>query len=326
MSKLYVIMDFDSPLYGAATVLEDRYIIAKHISSRREKEFKNITEFKGKGRTPETLGGWLKEENDKRGTDFKASDFKIVQKTRRNDIPLSKAKEFVNSSAESVKGKEWCGEIRYVISGKDNYRKDLNPLYKANRPPKPIMYLELREWFIDTYKDEVIIADGCEADDILSIFGWWGYNKALKSGDYKDNNICLVYIDKDMKQIPGYFWNFRSKKEKPDWQTESKAAKSFWTQMITGDTSDNITGLEGVTKEVRDKYHLRGKSGTIGAVGASTVLSDCETKEDIEKKVLYLYNNYYCDIYKEKFQEAYQMLKLQDKKGEIPEYNFKEEL
>ncbi len=326
MNKFYTVFDFDTPLFASSTVLGERYIIAKHLSSGQEKEFKNITEFKGKGRTPETLGGWLKEQNLERGTDFKAHDFEIIQKERRNSVPFSKAQEFVVSSAEAVRSKEWCSQIRFVISGRGNYRKKLNPLYKVNRPSKPLMYKKLREWFIEEYKDEVIIADGCEADDILSIFGYHGYNKALESGNYEDNNICLVYIDKDLLQIPGWKWNFKSKKEHPDWQTESKAAKSFWGQMIIGDLTDNIVGLEGVTKEVRDKYHLKGKLGTIGKSGASIILSDCKTKEDMEKKVLYLYNNYFCDMYKEKFQMAYQMLKLQDKKGVIPKYEFLDEI
>lgn len=316
----YVVYDFDTSLYASSTVLEDSYIIARHISSGREKEFKNITEFKGKGRTAATLGGWLKEENDERGTDFKASDFKIIQKKRRNSVPFSKAQEFIISSAECVREKPWCDKIRYVIGGEDNYRLKLNPLYKDGRPPKPIMYQELREWFIETYKDEVIIADGCEADDILSIFGHYGFSKALKSGDYKDDKICLVFIDKDLLQIPGWKWNFKSKKENPDWQTPFMATKSLFVQLLQGDPTDNIKGLEGVPKYTKEEYKLKGSG--IGNTNALTLLSDCDTKEKVEERVKYLYRTYYCDLWEEKFQESYQMLKLMDKKGEIPKYEF----
>ena len=320
MNKFYTIVDFDTPLYGSSTILQDNYIEVTHIKSGRIKEFKNITEFIGRGKK---IGGWLADTNKEKNTNFTKEDFVIENKSIRNNIPLSKAQEFVISSAEAIRDKEWCDKIRFVISGEDNYRKKLNLLYKANRPLKPIMYKELREWFIETYKDEIIIADGCEADDILSIFGWWGYNKALKSGNYEDNNICLSFIDKDIFQVPGWYWNFKSKKEKPEWQTELKASKCFWVQMLQGDTTDNIPGLDGTTKEIWDKYKLKGKKLCVGNKNALTILSNCDTKEELEERVKYLYMAYYCDIWEDKFQEAYQMLKLQTNKGIIPKYEFK---
>lgn len=318
--KFLTIVDFDSALFGSATILEDTYIITKNIETGEEREFKNLTAFKGRGLLPETLGGWLKEENIKNGTDLLPEDFEITQKVRRNSIPFSKAQEFVTSSAESIRAKEWCDTVRFVVGGEGNYRKDINTLYKANRGDKPLMFTKLRDWFLDEYKDEVILSIQNEADDVLSIYGWWGYNKAVKTKNYLDNNVCLVFTDKDILQVPGNYWNPKTKKDKPSWQTEKQAAKALFVQMIVGDTSDNIKGLEGLPLHTYKEFQIG--QGGVGPTKALTLLSDCDSIEQMEERVKYLYQAYYCDIWEDEFQAAFQMLKLQEIKGVIPKFIF----
>ena len=133
MQKFLTIVDFDSALYGSSTILEDTYIITKNLQTGEEREFNKLSDFKGLGRSRETYSGWLKDENIKNGTDYFLEDYNIIPGVRRNHVPFSKAQEYVTSSAEAIKSKEWCDKARFVIGGIGNYRKDLYPDYKSNR-------------------------------------------------------------------------------------------------------------------------------------------------------------------------------------------------
>lgn len=126
-----------------------------------------------------------------------------------------------------------------------------------------------------------------EADDLIFV-ARTEYNKK-----YPDSKIFLATNDKDCLQYPGNFVDF--KKSIFFTVTEEQALKSLWTQMITGDTADNIPGIEG-----------------IGPVGAEKILSQV-TPNQYPETVL----RAYIAKYKEKegidrFYESYNLLKLID--------------
>ena len=320
VDKYKCVWDFDSPVFAAASIGDIRYIEAHHNKSGRIKEFKNVTEFYGKGKA---VGGWLGEQKG----DWEKTDFTIINCTKRNPvISIDKMKKSIISQIKMVEEKDFCEELRLVIGGKGNYRNDIYDDYKANRrkTPKPTQLQPLREWLASEY--DVIQKDGIEADDVLGIWAKWGYNRALKSGDYKDNNICSVFIDKDILQFPGWYYNPKKNHLIPTWQTEIEASRCFWEQMLIGDRSDNIPGLDDLTDEVRKGHGIKGVRG-VGKTRATFLLEDCKNPLDMEEKVLYLYESYYDQFeescWKEEFQLNYQLLKLQDQKGVIPKYEFK---
>jgi len=322
MTKYICIWDFDSPLYAAATILDKLYIEATHNKSGRIKEFKNMTEFWGRGKK---IGGWLA---DQKGSWIK-EDFTITQCTRRNKIPIRKAKEILTKQIRVVEEKDFCEELKLVVGGVGNYRFDIYSEYKANRrkSPRPSTLKELKEWLNSEYN--LIMEDGIEADDVMGIMGKFGYQKALKGNDYTLNDICLIYIDKDIDQKIGWKWNPKLKLKTPVWNDELSAAKSFWIQMLQGDTSDNIPGLPMVSEEVWKNYSLKGQKG-IGKGNAQSLLANCKTPLQMEEKVLYFYQTYWDqglmpgkEDWQIQFQLNYQLLKIMDKKGIIPKYNFK---
>lgn len=142
------------------------------------------------------------------------------------------------------------------LSGTNNFRKDINPEYKANRKDhvKPRWFEQCGQYLIDEWNAE--ITDGYEADDAL------GFNQT------KDTIICT--IDKDLLQVPGRHYNFVKK----EWQVvdELTGYKNFYKQMLTGDTSDNIFGIKG-----------------IGAVKAAKLIDPCTTHNEMETLVNDLY-------------------------------------
>lgn len=132
---------------------------------------------------------------------------------------------------------------RIFLSGKNNYRDKLATIriYKGNRDPhnKPVYYDEIRQYLIDFQGAEVI--DGMEADDKLGIEQW----------KCKDRSTCIVTSDKDLNCIPG--WHYNWVKGETYYQTLADANKCFWTQVLTGDTTDNIQGIPKVGPKTAEK-------------------------------------------------------------------------
>ena len=120
-------------------------------------------------------------------------------------------------------------EYRIFIGGSENFRKTLCPSYKANRTqPKPEHFDSVRNLLVTEW--EATICAGYEADDALGIAA--------------NGSTVICSIDKDLRQIPGSHYNFV--KDETFEVSRSDAIRSFYTQMLTGDTSDNVFGIEGV--------------------------------------------------------------------------------
>lgn len=146
---------------------------------------------------------------------------------------------------------------RAFLTGDFNFRREINPDYKAHRTqPKP-QYLEdckyylMKEW-------NAFTTDGYEADDAL------GFNQT------EDTVVCS--IDKDLLMIPGRHYNFV--KQVFAEVTELSGLKHFYKQMLIGDTADNIKGVNG-----------------IGKVKATKLIDPLETEEEMYLTVCNLYKD-----------------------------------
>lgn len=135
---------------------------------------------------------------------------------------------------------------KLILSGKTNFRTEIDTNYKSNRKdkPKPRYYKALREYSVEWLGAEV--AEGMEADDMLGI---------LQS---EDTVICSS--DKDLLQIPG--WHYRIKRNWSDnhlvYVSEEEALFNFLKQCLMGDSVDCVPGLKGIgeakaTKALKDK-------------------------------------------------------------------------
>lgn len=123
-------------------------------------------------------------------------------------------------------------EYRIFLSGPRNFRKALYPPYKANRERliRPLHLDACRDFLIREWDAEV--CDGYEADDGIGIA--------------VNESTIIVSNDKDFKQIPGQHYNpVTNEFEVVDEQT---AALNFYSQMLIGDSSDNVDGIAGLGK------------------------------------------------------------------------------
>lgn len=125
------------------------------------------------------------------------------------------------------------------------FRYELYPEYKGNRVgfEKPKYFQELKE-FLLTQK-HFTYQIGLEADDIINILK---RDPAFYSENEDDK--LLVSNDKDILNLPGTHYNL----VKNDFVVTSleEAEKYFYSSMITGDTADNIKGIEGKGKKAAE--------------------------------------------------------------------------
>ena len=131
--------------------------------------------------------------------------------------------------------------VQLCFTGNSEFRKRLDPAYKANRAgrKKPIGF--------KAFKQELLLNHNgfqhneIEADDALGI---------LATGLEKEGkDVVIVSGDKDLNQIPGlHYWPFRAKGERHWYITPNEALFNFYTQVLIGDTVDNIPGCKGIGK------------------------------------------------------------------------------
>ena len=158
---------------------------------------------------------------------------------------------------------EWLEDFIYInlkadhylawISGKSNFRYDIAKTvpYKGNRKDavKPKHYDALREHLVKRHG--AILTVGEEADDTVAIDS----TKLL-------DECWIVHVDKDLDQLQG--WHYNPVKDERYYVTEFEAYKSFCIQLLTGDRTDNIPGLQG-----------------IGPKKASKALASCKSEEEL---------------------------------------------
>lgn len=182
-----------------------------------------------------------------------AEDTEFVYARQRLDIRIN-----------NILSASGCSSYKLFVSGEGNFRKEICPLYKANRTQaSPKWREELRLYLIKEWG--AIECNGYEADDACGI--------------HQGQDTIICGIDKDLLQIPGkhYQWPIVRKgvvvREGRFWDvSEEQGWRALFTQALTGDVSDNIKGIRG-----------------IGSVKAAKILADCKTEEDMYAAVWYQY-------------------------------------
>ncbi len=165
------------------------------------------------------------------------------------DIAVLRADKLVKEILEAVHAEFYS----VFLSGEDNFRKQIDPNYKANRKdmPKPTHLEALREFLVLEHRAKV--QDGIEADDAMGI---------EQCSSNQETIVCS--LDKDLLQIPGkhYQWAIGtatwSKEAKFHDITKRQGLINVYSQALIGDKSDNIIGVDkiGPVKAEKALGHL----------------------------------------------------------------------
>jgi DNA polymerase I len=162
------------------------------------------------------------------------------------DLPLAKSR--LDYNINRIIEDSGCSEYKLFVSGKGNFRKEIDPSYKLHRADKPTP-----KWREDLrlhllYAWGAIECNGYEADDACGIHQCSG------------GSTIICGIDKDLLQIPGkhYQWPIIRKGEivRPALYhdiDEETGWRNLFTQALTGDTADNIKGVHGIGPKKAEK-------------------------------------------------------------------------
>ena len=182
------------------------------------------------------------------------ADIAIYKATTANEVPinwegdlwtlhcdLAKVKCDIDDFVENIKEQTKADEVTMCISHQNNFRKMLNPQYKANRKAirKPMCFVPAKKYVMENYHYE--IQPWLEADDVIGILATY------ENGEER----IVVSEDKDLLTIPGMHWDI---KNQTLWeQDEDTADYLFYKQALTGDSVDNYQGCPGIGPKKAEK-------------------------------------------------------------------------
>lgn len=145
----------------------------------------------------------------------------------------------LDTTIENIIEGSGCDSYQLYVSGGHNFRYDIDPSYKGKRPPDPEHREACRQHLINKWG--AIETDGYEADDAV--------------GCEQTEDTMIVGIDKDLLMIPGkhYQWPLVRKgvvvREGRFLNvSEEEGIRWFFSQMLIGDSVDNIKGIHRVGK------------------------------------------------------------------------------
>ena len=146
------------------------------------------------------------------------------------DDPIEFARHSLRQRVQGVMDGCECKKAQLFLTGDTNFRNELSDTYKANRKgaDKPVHIDALKEFAIESL--DAIVSENEEADDLLGIHAvqdGWG----------------IATLDKDLDGVPGWHYVWKGKREGLYEVTPVEADRFFYTQMLTGDSTDNIPGL-----------------------------------------------------------------------------------
>lgn len=230
---------------------------------------------------------------------FRAGWVGIERDSEGNPAPsplshsLANLKTTVSNILDRFPAREW--EKLYLTATKGGYRYKAATMrpYKGSRKAKrPEHYDTMRKYLVEYWGAEVVDEDlpedeRREADDACGSLQW----------QHADKSTCLVAIDKDLLQLPG--WHYHPVKDEFHMRTLNQADLWFWKQMMTGDTVDNIPGLKGV-----------------GEKSAEKVIEGCARKKNrVRKAVEDMYKKEFSGKWKEAMDEMATLLFIHREPG-----------
>ena len=192
--------------------------------------------------------------------------YRVAYATNRDSQKEARVKlnDLLQVSLEKVVGWPWGQsdyEVYLTCSG-HQFRHDIakTHVYKGNRKgtekPKHLQYI--RDYMEGEWG--AIVSVEQEADDCLAI-----------AATDLDHDCTIVSIDKDMLQVP--CWHYNPVKDVMVKVSETEGLRFFYSQILTGDSVDNIHGLKGV-----------------GPKTAELMLEDAWTEDDLWETVVKAYD------------------------------------
>ena len=187
---------------------------------------------------------------------------------------------------EFLKEETFATEYVGYLKGESNFRDALYSKYKEKRGETQSN--KRRSPFVQPLRDRLvaeglgIMAVNCEADDMISMKAH-EYRKAGKP-------YIIASIDKDLLMIPGRHYRLhrmvqgvKAKIDTPFIKVDQADANMFYySQLITGYSTDKIPGIPGY-----------------GKVAADNIVGICDNEAEMQQQVMYAYFERFGDKWRE---------------------------
>jgi len=283
MTELHNFIDADTILVSACMMSQTNYVVYT-------KEGKRVSPAKSKK-------NWCELNPKKDPNDYNfVQEATLIQKGFTPTISICKSN--VTASIKRISDKYPDHKTWVCIEGEGNYRDDLYPYYKGNRNGEILLRRELSQWVIDTFP-RVIVSEGCETDDTVATQMWKGHQDFLKTGVHTRMISCC---DKDLMTVAGKLYNYG--KDKEHIIDELEADRWFCTQLLYGDSTDNIKGINNpLPEEFLKKYGVRANAKGVGEKTAAALVAGLEKSSDCFERVIEAYREVYGDEWLPALQE-----------------------
>lgn len=252
--------------YLVECIYEDGYVECIHCES--SKEAKEVSE------------------KFKASTEYKAKEFVIWN--RKEVQPVEFALQACKTTLEALSVRLEPSAVSIYLSPERTFRQQLacTKPYKGNRTaPKPKYLKDVEDYLVSNHA--AVYGINVEADDEIGV--------ALS--DDPAGRVS-VSIDKDLLQVPGWHYNWVSNTVRRISPREGDF--NFYTQMLTGDATDNIPGLPG-----------------IGEAKAATLLDGARSRAELATRVWNAYRGQFNDTLSARiyFMEQAELLWIRRKAG-----------
>ena len=123
-------------------------------------------------------------------------------------------------------------------------------------------------------------------------------------------------VDKDLTTQSGLFFNYQKMEKGVFFISKTQAFYNLCCQLLHGDRqTDNIVGINYISKEIKEKYGVGGKS--IGEATATKLLDDVKhDKLLMKERLIDVYKLSYGDLWKENLQFTGSLVFISKIKGE----------
>jgi 5'-3' exonuclease len=168
--------------------------------------------------------------------------------SRKEVQPLEFALQACKTALDALLAKLNPQKISVFLTPDRTFRHDIarTKPYKGNRDqPKPKYLKEVKEYLVKHYG--ATFGVNVEADDEIGV--------ALSRDP---DGAVSISIDKDLLQIPGWHYNWVN--DTVQRVSPRDGDFNFYTQMLTGDATDNVPGLPGTGPAGASKILLGAKS------------------------------------------------------------------
>lgn len=213
------------------------------------------------------------------------------------DVPQSrdKVEKLVKEKITHIAERAGCTHIRGYLSEGKNFRFERATIqpYKGNRTGfvKPYHWKTVGE-VIRAYLKDTINCDLFEADDHMA-----------KDQDVDEGTTCIGSRDKDLRGRHGWHYSWavgeRSPEKPLQWVDKIEADRWFYTQCLTGDSTDHIRGC--AVKLADKKGNLRRKG--VGPKEAEVLLAPAENEQEMFNIVAQQYQKHCGNLWEECFLE-----------------------